>query len=229
VATHYGARVLTDSAEAMGATYAGLPAAWWGDAAVLSFNGNKVMTTSGGGMLLTDDARLAQRARYLATQARQPYEHYEHTDIGYNYRLSNVLAAIGCAQLRRLDEMLARRRRWREMYADAVRGLDGVRILGRPGDDGDNCWLTALVVDRQQAGWSATGLARALAAANIESRPLWKPLHAQPVFAAAPRKLTGVADGLFRDAILLPSSSRMTAEDVERVVGMIGAQVSVAA
>ena len=139
--------MLSDAAESVGSRRGARAAGSFGDAAVLSFNGNKIMTTSGGGMLLTGDAELAARVRYLSTQARQPVAHYEHTEIGYNYRLSNVLAAIGRAQLHRLDGMLARRRELRDRYAKLFAGSDGVRILGSDDDAGDNCWLTAVVVD----------------------------------------------------------------------------------
>ncbi len=124
----------------------------------MSFNGNKVMTTSGGGMLLTPDAELANHVRYLSTQARQPVVHYEHTDIGYNYRLSNILAALGRAQLVRLDEMIHQRRQWRERYRQIFGSAAGVRILGGDDDTDDNCWLTAIVVDPREAGWSTSEL-----------------------------------------------------------------------
>ena len=127
--------------------HAGRPAGSFGTAAILSFNGNKVISTSGGGALLTDDERLAERVRYLSTQARQPVAHYEHTEIGYNYRLSNVLAALGLAQLERLDEMLARRRRLREGYSEIFADIEGVKIFQRECDAEDNCWLTAILVD----------------------------------------------------------------------------------
>ena len=132
VAARHGVRVLADAAESLGSTRDGRPSASLGDAAVLSFNGNKVMTTSGGGMLVTDDAALAQHVRKLSTQAREPVSHYEHTEIGYNYRLSNILAALGRAQLSRLDSMIERRRKWRRRYAELVADMPGVRVLGDP-------------------------------------------------------------------------------------------------
>ena len=153
LAAHDGARripVLADAAESLGAALHGRPAGSFGHAAALSFNGNKIMTTSGGGMLLSDDAALIERARSLSTQARQPVPWYEHADIGYNYRLSNLLAALGRAQLSRLDDLIARRREIREIYAAGLADLPGVRILGREpgrGDAEDNCWLTAVVID----------------------------------------------------------------------------------
>ena len=157
VAAAHGVPVLADAAESLGATRDGRPAASFGRAAAVSFNGNKVMTTSGGGALLTDDADLAERVRYLATQARQPVVHYEHTDIGYNYRLSNLLAALGRAQLARLDEMVERRRQHRLTYRRLFAGVPGVTVLGEPsGADGgntrDNFWLTSILVDPRQRG-----------------------------------------------------------------------------
>src|SRR5690606_11441670 len=133
-----------------------------------------IMTTSGGGMLLTDDQRLADHARKLSTQAREPVAHYEHTEVGYNYRLSNILAALGRAQLTRLDDMVKRRREWRERYRSLFADQPGVRILGGADDAEDNCWLTAIVVDPDTSAWSASQLGEALEAANIECRPVWK-------------------------------------------------------
>jgi dTDP-4-amino-4,6-dideoxygalactose transaminase len=175
------------------------------------------MTTSGGGMLLTDDAATADRARYLSTQARQPVLHYEHTEIGYNYRLSNVLAALGLAQLERLDEMITRRRDVRKAYAALFADRPGVRLFHSP-DPADNCWLTAVVVDPAVAGWSVEDLRRALDRADIESRPLWKPMHLQPVFEGFPGRLRGVADRLFATTLTLPSGSALTSGQLAEVL-----------
>jgi dTDP-4-amino-4,6-dideoxygalactose transaminase len=206
--------LLVDAAESVGALHAGRPSGSFGHASVFSFNGNKVMTTSGGGMLLTRDERLAERVRYLATQARQPLAHYEHTDVGYNYRLSNVLAAIGRAQLLRLDEMIARRRRIRAGYRALFADGPGVTVFG--GDDAaDNCWLTAIVVDG--AGWSTADLRAHLAARNIETRPMWKPMHLQPVFARADSLVNGNSQWLFEHGLTLPSGSGLTADEVARI------------
>lgn len=221
VARRHGARVLSDAAESVGSGRGSRAAGSYGDAAVLSFNGNKIMTTSGGGMLLTGDAELAARVRYLSTQARQPVAHYEHTEIGFNYRLSNVLAAIGRAQLQRLDGMLARRRDLRDRYAKLFAGSNGVRILGSDDDVGDNCWLTALIVEPEAAGWAVGDLAAELAGSEIETRPLWKPMHLQPVFAASPALIDGRAEHLFVRGLALPSGSALTEEQVERVFAAI--------
>jgi dTDP-4-amino-4,6-dideoxygalactose transaminase len=216
-----GVPVLADAAEALGAQHAGRPAGSFGRMAVLSFNGNKVLTTSGGGMLLTDDGHVAERIRYLSAQARQPTAHYEHVDIGFNYRLSNVLAAIGLAQLERLDAMLRRRRYVREFYAALFTDVPGVEIFQRSGDESDNCWLTAVLVDERQTGWSAGELSTFLAAAGIESRPLWKPMHRQPVFAGMRAYVTGRADELFRRGLVLPSGSTLSDGSLARIESAI--------
>ena len=218
IAERFGVPVLADAAEALGASHAGAPAGSFGAASALSFNGNKIMTTSGGGMLLTDDADIAARVRYLSTQARQPAVHYEHTEVGYNYRLSNLLAALGRAQLTRLDEMIARRRAVREAYRELFAPVPGVRIFGGDDDAEDNCWLTSVVVDADTAGWTAAHLRAALDAADIESRPLWKPMHLQPVFADAPTQLNGNAQRLFETGLTLPSGSALTTAQIDRTL-----------
>jgi dTDP-4-amino-4,6-dideoxygalactose transaminase len=216
----HGVPVLEDAAEALGSAHGGRAAGSFGMAAALSFNGNKMITTAGGGMVLTGQAWLAERCRYLASQARQPVAHYEHTDIGYNYRLSNLLAALGRAQLRRLDEMMRRRQALRDRYAKVFAAVPGVRLLGA--DDREaNCWLTTIVVDPPAAGWAAPDLAGALAARDIETRPVWKPMHLQPVFAAAPAVLTGAAQRLFETGLTLPSGSALDEAQVCRVVGTV--------
>ena len=223
VCDRFGVPVVSDAAEALGASHGSRPAGSFGAVAAFSFNGNKIMTTSGGGMLVTDDPGMAERVRYLSTQARQPAVHYEHTEIGYNYRLSNVLAALGLAQLERLDGMIARRRALRERYAELFTGVPGAQIFQRSGDEADNCWLTAVVVDSDRAGWSAEDLRKALDAADIESRPLWKPMHRQPVFTGARSYLDGSADQLFARGLTLPSGSALTENQVATVMGTLGA------
>jgi dTDP-4-amino-4,6-dideoxygalactose transaminase len=213
----YGIPVVEDAAEALGSTHHDRPAGSFGRAAALSFNGNKIITTSGGGMLLTADPELARRARHLAGQARLPERHYEHDEIGYNYRLSNVLAALGRAQLCRLDEMTERRRAVRDEYAKIFAHVDGVHLLGAD-DPGGNCWLTSMVVDPDRTGWQVGGLADHLTARNVETRPVFKPMHLQPVFAGARASLTGVAEHLFRDGLVLPSGSALAPDQVRRVL-----------
>ncbi|WP_322920500.1 DegT/DnrJ/EryC1/StrS family aminotransferase [Nocardioides renjunii] len=216
--------VLVDAAESLGASREGRRAGQDGVASIVSFNGNKIMTTSGGGALLCDDPDMAARTRYLATQARQPVVHYEHVDVGYNYRMSNLLAAVGRAQLERLPSMLERRRGWRRRYAELFDPVDGVTVFG--GDDGrdapagadhDNFWLTSVVVDPAVAGWTADELRADLARDDIEARPLWKPMHLQPVFAACPAYVNGTSERFFRTGLSLPSGSALSDEQFERV------------
>lgn len=226
-----GIPVVEDAAEALGASRDGRPAGSFGAVSALSFNGNKIMTTSGGGMLLSDDERLVSRARYLSTQARQPVPWYEHTEVGFNYRLSNVLAALGRAQLSRLDEMIARRRAIRARYAAGLAGLPGLRFLDRddaPGhtaqrtDDQDNCWLTVVVLDADPHT-RPTDVIAALAAQDIEARHVWKPMHLQPVFAGHRAFTTGVAESLFGSGITLPSGSALDDDDIDRVIAAVRA------
>lgn len=217
IAAAHGATVLSDAAESLGASRGGRPAGSFGHGAAISFNGNKIITTSGGGAYLTDDAEAARRVRYLATQARQPVVHYEHTDIGYNYRLSNLLAALGRAQLSRLDAMIERRRQLRAHYRDLFAGTPGVEIFGGTDDAEDNHWLTSIVVEPDVAGFSAEDVRLALLEANIEARPLWKPMHLQPVFAGARAFLNGTSQRLFETGLSLPSGSVLTEVDLARV------------
>ena len=220
----YDEIILEDAAEAVGATYHRRPAGSFGAAAVFSFNGNKIMTTSGGGMLLSSNEDLIERARYLSTQARQPVDYYQHTEIGFNYRLSNVLAALGRAQLSRLDHMLARRRAIREMYVDGLSDVPGVRFLGRDegrGDGEDNCWLTCIELDPAVTGLSPLHLIAELASEDIESRRLWKPMHLQPVFAAHRAFVNGESECLFDRGVTLPSGSDLQDDDIERVIKVL--------
>lgn len=216
-AAEYDVPVLSDAAESLGANHRGRAAGSFGRASIVSFNGNKIMTTSGGGMLLTDEPEIAQHVRYLATQARQPVVHYEHTDIGYNYRMSNLLAALGRAQLTRLDSMIARRREVRESYKELFAPVVGVEVFGAAGDHDDNVWLTSILVDQSATGWQPQELAAALAKDDIESRPLWKPMHLQPVFSGSRGLINGVSESLFARGLTLPSGSALTAEQRERV------------
>lgn len=168
-------------------------------------------------MLLTDDGQLASRVRYLATQARQPVVHYEHADIGYNYRLSNLLAALGRAQLLRLDEMISSRRLHRQYYKRLFNDVPGVAVFGGESDEDDNCWLTSILVDEQVSGFNPAELSSALARQNIESRPLWKPMHLQPVFRQARHLVNGTSEHLFETGLTLPSGSAMSLSSLELV------------
>ncbi len=226
VAREYAIPVLSDAAESLGARREGVPSAAFGAAAAVSFNGNKIMTTSGGGALLIDDAEQAARVRYLATQARQAATHYEHTEIGYNYRMSNILAALGRAQLARLDAMIERRRQHRVWYRDMFQGVLGVSIFGEPsgvdgGDTRDNFWLTSILVDPVVAGFNNHDLRLALAGSDIEARPLWKPMHLQPVFAGAQAVVNGTSERLFRTGLSLLSGSVLDDGDLDRIGAVI--------
>ena len=226
IAADHGVPVLSDAAESLGAVRSGRPAASYGQAAVVSFNGNKIMTTSGGGALLTDDSTFAGHVRYLATQARQPVVHYEHNDIGYNYRLSNLLAALGRAQLGRLESMIERRREHRRFYSQLVGELPGISIFGEPsrsdsGATSDNCWLTSVIVEPSVAGFDRTHLMAELAASNLEARPLWKPMHLQPVFAERRAYIDGTSERQFRTGLSLPSGSRLTDAERDRVAAVV--------
>lgn len=221
LAVEYKVPVVADAAESLGASHAEVPAGAWGDAAVFSFNGNKIMTTSGGGMLLTDEESIASRVRYLATQARQPTVHYEHVDIGYNYRLSNLLAALGRAQLSRLDEMIERRRANREAYRRLFLDVEGVSIFGGDEDRQDNCWLTSVLVDPFKAGFNAAEMSFALSANDIESRPLWKPMHLQPVFKDARSIISGASESLFERGLTLPSGSSLHQDQLGKTLAVL--------
>ncbi|GAB3690272.1 DegT/DnrJ/EryC1/StrS family aminotransferase [Corynebacterium nasicanis] len=217
-----GAAVLSDAAESLGAVRNGRSAAAFGQAAAVSFNGNKIMTTSGGGALLTDDEDFADHVRYLATQARQPVVHYEHVDVGYNYRMSNILAALGRAQLSRLDDMIERRRGHRAFYRELFADTPGVSVFGEPsgvdgGETRDNFWLSSILVDPGPAGFTADDLRLALEAANIESRPIWKPMHLQPVYAGHRVFTDGTGEHLFRHGLSLPSGSNLEPAQIARI------------
>ncbi|MET8201876.1 DegT/DnrJ/EryC1/StrS family aminotransferase [Micromonospora taraxaci] len=220
--------LVEDAAEALGASHRGQPAGSFGQVGVLSFNGNKIMTTSGGGMVVSDDAALLDRARHLSTQAREPARHYEHRETGYNYRLSNLLAALGRAQLVRLDGMISRRRQLRDQYAKLFAPVPGVQLLGVE-DTESNCWLTVITVERERCGWRADDLAAHLAERDIETRPVWKPMHLQPMHVGAESLLTGAAERLFSDGLTLPSGSALTEPQIARVFAAIDEFLSVRA
>jgi pyridoxal phosphate-dependent aminotransferase EpsN len=216
-----GIPIIEDAAEALGATYRGRPAGSFGDVAILSFNGNKIMTTSTGGALLSDVDAYVDRAFFLATQARDPAPHYEHSETGYNYRMSSLLAAFGLAQLEALPDKVARRRAIFDRYADALGDLPGITFMPEADYGVANRWLTALLIDAELFGATNDELMAALAEENIESRPLWKPMHMQPVFAGADRTLSGVSERLFREGVCLPSSANLREDQQEVVVGVV--------
>lgn len=221
IADEFGVPVLGDAAESLGATHHGKAAGSFGQASSVSFNGNKIMTTSGGGMLLTDDGDLAAHVRKLSTQAREPVPHYEHTETGYNYRLSNLLGALGRAQLSRLDSMIRRRRALRHGYRDLFADAAGVELLGGEDDGEDNCWLTVIAVDPQLAGWRAADLGAHLAGLGVETRPVWKPMHLQPVNSGLPGSLNGSAERLFAQGLALPSGSGLSDDQFAKIVAAV--------
>jgi dTDP-4-amino-4,6-dideoxygalactose transaminase len=221
----YGVILIEDAAEALGATYRGRPAGSIGDLSILSFNGNKIITTSGGGMLLGRRKDWIERARYLATQAREPARHYEHTVVGYNYRMSNLLAAVGRAQLADLERRVEARRATYAAYRAALGELPGWTPMPEASFGRSTFWLTCATIDADAFGADRDAVIDRLAADDIEARPVWKPMHQQPVFAGC-RVIGGaVADHLFRDGICLPSGSSLTAAERGRVIaGVEGAR-----
>lgn len=217
----YEIPVIEDAAEALGASYQGQAPGTLGLFGVYSFNGNKVITTSGGGMLVSADAELIAHARKLATQARDPAPHYQHSQIGYNYRLSNVLAAIGRGQLEVLKDRVAARRRNFEYYAAALKDLPGLQFMPEAPWGTHARWLTCLTVDPKEFGGDREALRLALEEQNIEARPVWKPMHAQPVFSSCARIGGDVADDLFARGLCLPSGSSLNESDLERIVAVV--------
>jgi dTDP-4-amino-4,6-dideoxygalactose transaminase len=214
----YGVPLIEDAAEALGASWGGRPAGSFGECAVFSFNGNKIITTSGGGMVVSDDGELVSRARFLATQARSPAPHYEHDEVGFNYRMSNLCAAVGRGQLHGLDRKIARRRQIFERYQQALSGLPGVSFMPEAPGGFATRWLTVMVIDEQAAGSNREALRTRLAERNIEARPAWQPMHRQPAFKDADVRGGAVCERIFRDGICLPSGSGLGEEDIDRVI-----------
>ncbi|YAF97749.1 MAG: DegT/DnrJ/EryC1/StrS family aminotransferase [Nodularia sp. CChRGM 3473] len=221
VCDQYDLPLIEDAAEALGATYKGHSPGTFGRIGIYSFNGNKIITTSGGGMLVANDPQLVAKARFLATQARDPAPHYQHAEIGYNYRLSNVLAGIGRGQLLVLSERVAARRRNFEIYASALGNLPGIKFMPEADYGQATRWLTCLTIDAKAFGANREQIRIALAAKQIETRPVWKPLHLQPVFAECECIGGAVAEDLFVHGLCLPSGSNLTDEDLERVISGI--------
>jgi dTDP-4-amino-4,6-dideoxygalactose transaminase len=214
----HGVQVIEDAAEALGATYRGRPAGSFGTIGVLSFNGNKIITTSGGGALLSRDTSLVERARHLASQARLPVTHYEHEEVGYNYRLSNLLAALGRAQLARLDELVDKRRKINRTYQAALRTLGGVELMPEAPGCRSTRWLTCLLLDEERLGVGPATVCEHLEDQNIEARPVWKPMHLQRSFRGC--RVTGgtVAEDLFSRGLCLPSGSSLSESAQQRVI-----------
>ncbi|MED0663297.1 DegT/DnrJ/EryC1/StrS family aminotransferase [Geobacillus thermodenitrificans] len=222
ICDRYGVPVVEDAAESLGSTYKGKKSGTFGAFGIYSFNGNKIITTSGGGMLVSDDVDALQRARFLATQARDPAPHYQHSQMGYNYRMNNIVAGIGRAQLEVLDERVKARRAIFNRYVQALGEIDGIHFMPELEGTMSNRWLTTLTIDQQKLGVTPMDIINALAAENIEARPVWKPLHLQPLFAGVRyyphEEGWSVSDDLFANGICLPSGSSMTVEEQNRVI-----------
>jgi len=223
LAREFDIAILEDAAEALGSCLAKQPLGTFGKIGLFSFNGNKILTTSGGGALVTSDLALAQKARFLATQAKDDAPYYQHSEVGYNYRLSNILAGIGRGQMELLDDRVKRRREIFAWYAEHLAGLPGLRVAPAselPGSR-SNRWLTTILLDPAETALTPEALRQHLETRNIESRPLWKPMHLQPLFKEAPMYGGEVCDDLFARGLCLPSGSAMTDADLHRVAGAL--------
>lgn len=222
IANRYGILVLEDAAEALGSTYKGQACGTFGEYGVLSFNGNKMITTSGGGALVTPTEEAKRRTMFYATQARENAPHYQHEEIGYNYRMSNICAGIGRGQMYVLDEHVARRREIHSLYTELLKDVEGITVMQRPSADFDsNFWLTCILVNPEKAGFTREDLRLKMDEQQIETRPLWKPMHLQPVFANVPMYVNGVSEALFNDGLCLPSGPMCTDNDIKRIVNVI--------
>jgi dTDP-4-amino-4,6-dideoxygalactose transaminase len=222
IAQKYEIPVLEDAAEALGSEYEGRKCGTFGKYACLSFNGNKMITTSGGGALVCPSEESAKRVMFYATQARDQAPHYQHSRIGYNYRLSNICAGIGRGQMMVLDEHVARRRQIHAIYKQELEKLPGISLHNNPSDKfNSNHWLTCIVVNPEQTGFTREELRLAMEQENIETRPLWKPMHLQPVYANTPYYGNDTCERLFDDGLCLPSGSSLTDDDITRVIEVV--------
>ncbi|MBU2930115.1 DegT/DnrJ/EryC1/StrS family aminotransferase [Winogradskyella psychrotolerans] len=218
IALKYNIPIVEDSAESLGSQYKGENCGTFGDFSILSFNGNKIITTSGGGALVTKTLTFKEKAIFLATQARDNAPHYLHSEIGYNYRMSNIVAGIGRGQMTILDSHVAKRRSNYKFYVDALKHIDRITFLKEPEGHFSNRWLSCILLDSKE---TREGLRLALEEENIESRPLWKPMHQQPIFKEYSSYLNGVSDELFERGLCLPSGSNLTDNELERVISAI--------
>lgn len=222
IAQEYEIPILEDAAEAIGSEYKGKKCGTLGTYGALSFNGNKMITTSGGGALICPDREAANRVTFYATQAREQAPHYQHEKIGYNYRLSNICAGIGRGQMQVLDEHIARRRAIHDLYSQGLGSISGIEVQQNPSTQfNSNFWLTTILIDPKQTGFDREQLRLRLEEENIESRPLWKPMHLQPVFAACPYYGGSVAEELFERGLCLPSGSGLSDDEISRVIEVI--------
>lgn len=222
IGNRYNIPVIEDAAEALGSRFHNKPVGTFGRMAAFSFNGNKIITTSGGGALASDDGELIAKARFYATQARDNAPHYQHSCVGYNYRLSNILAGIGLGQMEVLEQRVARKRALHQFYLDRFGKVPGLQFLNEPGGDYfSNYWLTTVLIDPLVCGFGREDLRLYLERDNVETRPAWKPMHLQPVFKACPAYLNGTAAHIFDYGLCLPSGTNMDAEDLERISALL--------
>jgi len=221
ICSRYGIPVVEDAAEALGATYKDRYAGNFGEMGVLSFNGNKIITTSGGGMLVSHDKSYIEKARHLATQARDKAPHYQHSKIGYNYRMSNILAAIGRGQLEGLEQKVAKRRAVNSFYREALADMPGIEFLPEAPFGRSNNWLTVIIITPEEYGMNREKLRIALGKENIEARPVWKPMHLQPVFQECRIRGGIVSEDLFTKGLCLPSGDELTDDQLQRIVQII--------
>ncbi len=221
LAQEYGVTLIEDAAEALGSTYKGKGPGTFGYAGIFSFNGNKIITTSGGGMLVSDREEVISHARKLATQAREPVPWYEHVEVGYNYRMSNLLAAVGRAQLRTLEERVQKKRHIFKRYVEALSNLPGISFQPEAPWGRHTRWLSVMLVDREAFGMGPEEIRQALEAQNIETRPVWKPMHLQPVFSEAEYVGGKVAESIFDQGLCLPSGSSLSEGEQDRVIDVL--------
>jgi pyridoxal phosphate-dependent aminotransferase EpsN len=225
ICNQYGVPIIEDAAESLGSSYRGKASGTFGKFGIYSFNGNKIITTSGGGMLISDDIELLKKARFLATQARDPAPHYQHSHTGYNYRMSNILAGVGRGQLEVLEERVIARRKIYERYVQELSPIRGIYFMPELKETRSNRWLTVLTINPDEAGSTAGEVLQALSDENIEGRPVWKPLHLQPIFAESRYyqhgKYVNISEKIFKNGICLPSGSNMSEGEQQRVINCI--------
>ncbi|MDR7000608.1 DegT/DnrJ/EryC1/StrS family aminotransferase [Neobacillus niacini] len=225
ICNYYEVPIIEDAAESLGSSYKGKPSGTFGKFGIYSFNGNKIITTSGGGMLISNDHEAIHKARFLATQARDPAPHYQHSKLGYNYRMSNILAGIGRGQLEVLEDRVNAKRDIFKRYVQELASVPGVYFMHELDDTQSNRWLTSLTIDEREAGVSVKDLLSRLMEENIEARPVWKPLHLQPIFHGITyyphNERENVSEDLFRSGICLPSGTSMTEEEQTRTIHCI--------
>jgi dTDP-4-amino-4,6-dideoxygalactose transaminase len=221
ICNRYDVLLIEDAAESLGAFYKKKHTGTIAPLGVFSFNGNKIITTSGGGMLIGHNQKQIEKARFYSTQARDPAPHYEHTEIGYNYRMSNILAAIGRGQLESIEDRVKRRREIFSIYQEELSGIPGISFMPEIKCGRSNRWLTCITIDPQKSGTDRETIRLALEAKNTESRPLWKPMHMQPVFRNCPAYVNGLSEGLFKNGLCLPSGTTLTKDDLKLISGVI--------